>query len=227
MNKKLLIVCLAFLAITNYAYAYDKLIGSWENQTNEGWIDQFASAATGWSATVYVDDPSLYGTKYWFSDDWSTDGRYSLKANVTGWDWFERIDVHADFFTYQRLEFDIFAVPQEGSNATWAEVSQIAYTCRTKVWTSLANSEFAIGMDQTFPCHFVFDYTQYKTSAYASPTDDFGSFVFALNADAPVYMYIDNVRLTALDIPDPPVPAEPATLALLGFGGLALLRRRK
>jgi hypothetical protein len=213
MNKKLLIVVVTlFLASATYA-ASNVLIGDFEG-TNDGWIDQPATAANGWSALVYVDDPSLYGTRYWFSDDWSSHGNYSLKANVTGWDFFIGRDIHTDFWDNSRIEFDIHAVAQEGSSATYAQVERIALSTQTNSWAELANSQFSLGMDGTMHC--VLDYSAYKTSGYASPTDTYGSIAFAYNADAPVYLYIDNIWLTP----------EPATVTLLGFGGLALLRRK-
>jgi hypothetical protein len=215
MNK--LIVFLAFLAIATNAQA-DKLIGSWENQTNEGWQDHPASELCFWCGDVYVDDTEVMPSRYTFSDDWSSHGNISLKANVTGWDWFTKIDVHTDLYNYSKIEFDIFAVAQDGSEATYAQIQQMVYSSQSNGWISLANSGFntTLGGPAT---HCVLDYSAIKVAGQTSPTDVSGSFIFALNADAPVWFYMDNVILTGIP--------EPATLSLLGLGGIALLRRRK
>jgi len=124
VQMKKLIVCLALLAFTGYVQAAD-IIGTWEGENNEGWADHPATAGTGWSATVYVDDPLVMPSKYVeFSYDWSTDGWVSLKANVTGWDWFHRKDVRDVWWDNTVLEFDVKAVAQEGSAATKAKVGK-------------------------------------------------------------------------------------------------------
>jgi hypothetical protein len=217
VSKKLLIVVVTlFLASANNAEG-DVLIGSWENQTNEGWRDYPLFGANNWVGG-YIDDPLVMPSRYEYSDDWSTDGDYSLKANVTGWDMFQSIDVHNEFFKNSALEFDIYWVPQEGSSATWAQVERIDLNTETNPMTDMEDSQFTIGMDETIHCFYWYNY-RYALPEYASPTDTFVNFIWAFNADAPVYIYIDNVMLT--NVP------EPATLALLGFGGLVILRRRK
>ncbi len=206
MNKKLLVaVVTLFLVPATYA-ASNVLIGDFE-EMDDDWYDYHTGKP--------IDDPEVMPSKYEFSYDWSTKDYVSLRVNITGLDWFMRRDIHTDFWDNSRIEFDIYAVIQGGSTATYAGVERIALSTQTNGWTELADSSFYLGFGETMHC--VVDYSAYKTSAYASPTDTYGSIVFAFNADAPIYMYIDNVMLTP----------EPATLTLLGFGGLALLRRRK
>jgi hypothetical protein len=212
MNKKLLIVVVTlFLASASYATS-NVLIGDFE-LNNDDWYDFDSPYPI--IPPIWIDDPLVMPSKFEFSDEWASRGNYSLMVNITGWNWIMRRDIHTDFWDNSRIEFDIAAVAQDGSSATYAGVERIALGTETSGWTDMADSSFYMNLGETMHC--VFDYSAYKTSDYASPTDTYESIIFAYNTDAPIYMYIDNIWLTP----------EPATLTLLGFGGLALLRRRK
>jgi len=213
MNK--LFICVAILAITSSALGAEKVIGDWEGLTNEGWEDHQAMANAGWTQDIYVDDPTLMPSVYQWGDAWASSGYTSLETSVTGWGWKMRRYINADFMTYSKLEFDIYATPQAGSSATWAQVQQIAFSGKTNGWWTAAGSEFDIGMGTAMHC--VLDFSAYHTSTYFN-AGDYMSVVFALNAGAPVNFYIDDVKL---------VTPDPATMAFLGLGGLALLRRKK
>jgi hypothetical protein len=206
MNKKLIIVVITlFLAPAAYA-ASNVLIGSWEGETNEGWN----TLDLVWG-TISIDDPLVMP---------STDGDVSLRTNVTGWDWFIMHDVMEHWWDNTRIEFDVYAVAQDGSTATFAQVEKMAGSFETNAWFDIPEAQFNIDLWGGSTTHCVFDYAAagYRGTDYCNPGDYYGEILFAYNSDAPVYLYIDNVMLT--------IP-EPATLALLGFGGLVILRRRK
>jgi hypothetical protein len=172
---KKLIVCLAILAMSSNVFAAEKLIGSWENLTNEGWIDHEAMASHSWS-NIYVDDSLVMPSIYTWGDI-GTDGYSSLVTNVTGWGWKMRTYINADFATYSKIEFDIYAVAQEGSAATWAQVQQMAFSGATNSWWSPTGSGFNIGLGGSWT-HCVLDYSAYHTTSYFN-TGDYMSVIFA------------------------------------------------
>jgi hypothetical protein len=218
---KKLIVCLAILAVTGIAQAApDKLIGTWESGTNEGWMDHQLNGARGWAA-AYIDDPEIFGDdaptpRYWWSTDFQTDGDYSVKVfsdpatEALGWGQRLKIDVHTDWFNYSALEFDVYAT----TPGTYAKINDIVYSCQTTGWGVLPNSTYTLG--NTGVMHVKYDYSASKTMQGAA--DGYGSFIFEVTSDAVgSFLYFDKVMLTP----------EPATIGLLGLGGLALLRRKK
>jgi hypothetical protein len=222
MCKKLVTICLVlFLVPVSYVQADEPplLVGSWENYDNEGWQDHPLLEASGWT-DGYVDDPQVMPSRYVFSNDWATEGEVSLQANVGGWDWYQRKDVHNDFFDHSYLEFDVVAADLDGSGATFAQIEQMVYSSETEGWYQLPGVQFNLTLGT--PEHCVVDYaTPWYTDGYTQPTDGYGSFIFALNGDAQVYIYMDNVQLTG-----PPIIPEPATISLLSLGGLLVLRRK-
>jgi hypothetical protein len=203
------------------AQAADVLVGSFENQ-NDGWHDHVATANNNWTP-VYVDDPLINPSQYQFSDAWSTDGDYSLEATVAGWGFTIRREIRDVYWDHSKIEFDVYAT---SNGATWAQIERITEQFSDSTYPNggmfdMPNTNFGLtfGVAQ----HVVYDYSAYKGGAYGTQAATYGNFIFAYNCgagtDGGANIFIDNIKFTG-------VP-EPATMSLLGLGGLALLRRKR
>jgi hypothetical protein len=220
MSKKLIFVCLAVLAIAPYALADNPpvLVGSFEG-VNDGWHDHVATANNGW-VPVYVDDPTINPSLYQFSDAWATNGDYSLETTVTAWGFYMRREIRDVYWEHSKIEFDVYATDNGGG---WAQIERIVeqFSDSPHVnggWTDLPGSHWDLAFGQT--THIVYDYSAYKGGEYGTEAATYGNFIFGLNSSgAGVNIFLDNIQFTGIP--------EPATISLLGLGGLALLRRKK
>ena len=181
-----------------------------------------ATAATGWTAITYVDDPMVMPSRYEYSYDWSTDGYVSLKATITAWGFYIRRDIRDVYWEHDTIEFDAYAIDNGGG---WAQIERITEQF-SDADASIPNGGMfdmpGTNWDLTFgeTTHIAYNYSAYKGGIYGSEAATYGNFIFAFNTGGDgVSIFLDNIKFTG-------VP-EPATIGLLGLGGLALLRRKR
>jgi len=220
MCKKLIFtICIVSVLVTASA-SYGVVIGDWEN-ANDDWID--------WGNQLLVDDATNMPSKYNYSADWSSLKDKSLKLTQSGWNQNLAIKLQnaghvADFMANTKLLIDLHAPATTESG--WLKIEEIVLNAEGCSWGDYKVSAPAFigwgdGGGDAQDVTLEFDY-----SAYLSDPD-----VLALGHD-PYWVelivttnndgvhtafYFDNARL---------VP-EPTTIALLGLGSLALLRKKR
>lgn len=229
MCKKLIYFACLVLTFALVSASYGEVvIGDWE-ESPDGWID--------WGNEKSVDDPCNMPTR--------TDGRagyqYENTIGVTLNDWSLHVTQDggwgqsiaiklqdaghvADFMANTQLWID-YTVPASTAGG-WNEIYKVSLNAPDPFGWQDLNEDFG---NPTPIAHFdfwdgsgvrtvtaVIDYSLALPDIPESP--DYIEFIFALNSgDGQVDFYFDNARL---------IP-EPTTIALLGLGGIALIRRRK
>jgi hypothetical protein len=204
------------MASTSYGY----MLGDFEGSVG-GW-------AAGWD-----DSPSIS-----LSTTGVTSGAESLSvvyANASGWGWvLKNENLYGDrnaFYTNQYLAADVTWVASEWDDPmgdAWGQVQYIALNSNPGWWQTgaidTANPSYPGSWDprswgEVHTRTLKWDISGYNWAGVEGAW--WLQLIFAKNDGGTGYtsggFYIDNIRL---------IP-EPATIAMLGLGGLALIRRKK
>jgi len=243
MSKKI-VYCLLILAMASVANAAPFVFGTWED-ANNGFIDWGTSGSP--SITTLPAKYNYHGTIG------ATNGSKALKMTQSGWNQNLSIrsyesplagypnQIISNFLVEKYVAIDVTFVQSE-----WAPTSggngytQVQLTVQGTglSWTGLGmpdvdtgNPGYPGGWDGTnFPGTYTATY-MWDISTFhdgdpdngeltATPTNGYLNFIMTTNCggfDTYGSYYFDNMRI---------IP-EPTTMALLGLGGLALIRRKR
>lgn len=197
----------------------DVVIGDFEGGAAEAGWGEWNSGVQPFSSIITVTNEA------------ATLGTGSVKIVQSGWD--QNLAFSADgatraaFMAHDQLKFDVIypATTQEG----WAQIFELAINSQHGGFVGLSLSAdgagWGAGGGGAITKTYTYDYssgagaTNHKADWLANGAPGWIELIFATNSDANHgTFYIDNVRLVA-------VP-EPASLATLALGGMALRRRR-
>lgn len=200
------------LSLNSYAAV---VIGDWENMptSGDGWID-WGGGEVPIETLPAQYQPGAIGV---------TLGSQSLKLIKNGWAQTLAIKLQDhgyvdDFLANTKIEFD-WAAPNLNDDGGWNKIENVTLNAPNWGWQALPNSTFMLGFwagSGTLSMHVAIDYS--AALPIIGPTPSHVELILTTNNDS-VHneAYFDNFQLTP----------EPTTIALLGLGSLALLRRKR
>lgn len=212
--KRSLLIAASLVAGFGFAQVThaEVVIGDFEGTAETGW--------GSWSGGVV---PFIAGISV--SNEAATSGADSLKIDISGWGQHLAYSAGtagtiADFEANSVLEFDV--IFPETTSSGWAEVFEVVLNSQHGGFTAISSGATQVGWGDggggAQTVNFALDYSAIRQTWIDNGSPGWVELIFAFNDDGnhPV-KYVDNVRVTP----------EPASLALLGLGGLAMATRRR